>query len=132
MLPYPVKASLENGDVLAWRVLLKRDERQHKPYVQHLYPPRREWNYPAAKRKSDGTAARSGGEEVNAVKQYLKKWISDLVADFGWNYKTIYKVALIGAVFLYVVLFLLDWKETGKPNLPELRSFLVILGGWAF
>lgn len=69
---------------------------------------------------------------MNAVKEYLKNWISDLVADFGWNYKTIYKIALIGAVLLYVVLFLLDWKETGKPNLPELRSFLVILGGWAF
>lgn len=69
---------------------------------------------------------------MNAVKEYLKNWISDLVEDFGWNYKTIYKIALIGAVLLYVVLFLLDWKETGKPNLPELRSFLVILGGWAF
>lgn len=66
------------------------------------------------------------------IRGYIKDAVKKFFNDFGLNYRTVYKVILILVVALYLGLFIWDWKETGKPNLPELRSFAMIIGGWAF
>ena len=69
---------------------------------------------------------------LSKINQYIKEWIARFSADFGWHAKTIYKCLLLAVVLLYLGLFLWDWRSTGKPNLPELRNFALLLGGWAF
>lgn len=69
---------------------------------------------------------------LSKINDYIKKWLDDFAVNFGFNAKTLYKCLLFAVVLLYLGLFIWDWQETGTPNLPELRNFALLLGGWAF
>ena len=68
---------------------------------------------------------------LSKIREYIKKWIDNFAGSIGWDAKTLYKCLLLAVVLMYLGLFIWDWKETGEPNLPELRSFALLLGGWA-
>ncbi len=69
---------------------------------------------------------------MEKIKEMLKKYGKDLLSKADVNAKTACKIVLAVVVTLYIGLFLWDWRNTGNPNLPELRSFALVIGTWAF
>ncbi len=69
---------------------------------------------------------------IEKVRAFLQEWGQALFAKLNLNAKTVCKIVLAVVVVLYIGLFLWDWQKSGRPNLPELRSFALLIGAWAF
>lgn len=69
---------------------------------------------------------------IEKIRSFIEKHGKQFLEKIDIDAKTACKYALAVVVILYIVLFLWDWQNEGKPNLPELRSFALVIGTWAF